>query len=106
MLAVQVDGGEVTTVEGVTPERGLSRLQQALKDHHGLQCGFCTSGIIMTLTGVEPIDHPDDRAVRELLAGNLCRCTGYQGIVEAVLDAWGDGHTDDRPSGEGWGEQR
>ena len=88
MLAVQADGCQVTTVEGITPEGGLSPMQQAFKDHHGLQCGFCTPGFLMTLAGVEPEDHPDEESVRELLAGNLCRCTGYEGIVDAVMAAW------------------
>ena len=88
MLAVQPDGCEVTTVEGITPEAGLTPMQQAFKDHHGLQCGFCTPGFLMTLAGVEPDDHPDEGSIRELLAGNLCRCTGYEGIVDAVMAAW------------------
>ena len=88
MLAVQADGCEVTTVEGITPEDGLSPMQQAFKDHHGLQCGFCTPGFLVTLAGVEPEEHPDEESVRELLAGNLCRCTGYEGIVDAVMAAW------------------
>ncbi|MER7080833.1 carbon-monoxide dehydrogenase small subunit [Saccharopolyspora kobensis] len=88
-LAVQADGTEVTTVEGLTPEDGLSPMQQAFKDCHGLQCGFCTPGFITTLAAANPEDHPDDAAIRELLAGNLCRCTGYQHIVEAVNKAWG-----------------
>jgi aerobic carbon-monoxide dehydrogenase small subunit len=89
MLAVQADGAEITTIEGITPPKGLNRMQQAFKDHHGLQCGFCTAGILMTLEGVDPGDYPDERSIRELLAGNLCRCTGYQNIVAAVMDAWG-----------------
>jgi carbon-monoxide dehydrogenase small subunit len=89
MLAVQADGAELTTVEGITPPDGLNRMQQAFKDNHGLQCGFCTPGFLMTLAGVDPADHPDERSIREMLSGNLCRCTGYQGIVAAVLDAWG-----------------
>jgi carbon-monoxide dehydrogenase small subunit len=89
MLAVQADGAAVTTVEGITPEGRLNRLQQAFKDHHGLQCGFCTSGFLMTLSVAEPSDYPDDVRLRELLSGNLCRCTGYQNIVAAVRDAWG-----------------
>ncbi|MCE2405857.1 MAG: (2Fe-2S)-binding protein [Dehalococcoidia bacterium] len=88
MLAVQADGCEVTTVEGITPEDGLSPMQQAFKDHHGLQCGFCTPGFLMTLAGAEPEEYPDEESVRELLAGNLCRCTGYEGIVDAVMAAW------------------
>ncbi|MYB46101.1 MAG: (2Fe-2S)-binding protein [Acidimicrobiia bacterium] len=89
MLAVQADGREVTTVEGITPEDGLSPMQQAFKDHHGLQCGFCTPGFLMTLAGVEPDEHADEESVRDLLAGNLCRCTGYEGIVDAVMAGWG-----------------
>jgi carbon-monoxide dehydrogenase small subunit len=89
MLTVQADGAEVTTVEGITPPEGLNAMQQAFKDHHGLQCGFCTPGFLMTLSAVDPADYPDDRAIRHMLSGNLCRCTGYQGIVEAVRAAWG-----------------
>ncbi len=89
MLAVQADGRELTTVEGITPEDGLNGLQQAFKDHHGLQCGFCTPGFLMTITGVDPGDYPDEQSIREMLSGNLCRCTGYQNIVKAVQAAWG-----------------
>ena len=88
MLAVQADGCEVTTVEGITPDNGLNPMQQAFKDHHGLQCGFCTPGFLMTLSGVNPDDYPDEGSIRELLSGNLCRCTGYEGIVDAVMAAW------------------
>ena len=87
-LAVQADDAKVTTIEGLTPESGLSPLQQAFKDRHGLQCGFCTPGFIVTLTAADPADHPDEDSIRELLAGNLCRCTGYQHILEAVQKAW------------------
>ena len=89
MLAAQADGARITTVEGITPREGLGPLQQAFKDHHALQCGFCTAGILMTLTAAEPSEYPDDAAIRELLSGNLCRCTGYQNIVMAVRAAWG-----------------
>jgi carbon-monoxide dehydrogenase small subunit len=89
MLAVQAEGAELTTIEGITPKEGLNRMQQAFKDNHGLQCGFCTPGFLMTLEGVDPDDYPDERSIREMLAGNLCRCTGYVGIVAAVKDAWG-----------------
>lgn len=88
MLAVQVDGAEITTVEGITPPTGLNRMQRAFKEHRAVQCGFCTAGILMTLEGVDPSDYLDERAIRGLLAGNLCRCTGYQNIVAAVLEAW------------------
>ncbi|MEV6228546.1 (2Fe-2S)-binding protein [Saccharopolyspora shandongensis] len=90
-LTVQADGAEVTTVEGLTPDGGLSPMQQAFKDCHGLQCGFCTPGFITTLSAADPGEHPDDEAVRELLSGNICRCTGYQHIVDAVNEAWGRG---------------
>ncbi|MEV0697117.1 (2Fe-2S)-binding protein [Saccharopolyspora sp. NPDC050389] len=90
-LTVQAEGTEVTTVEGLTPGEGLSPMQQAFKDCHGLQCGFCTPGFIATLSAADPDEHPDDEAIRELLSGNLCRCTGYQHIVDAVNQAWGRG---------------
>jgi len=90
MLAVQADGSEITTVEGITPPEGLNKMQQAFKDHHGLQCGFCTPGFLITLAGVNPKDYPEEADIRELLSGNLCRCTGYEGIIEAVLAAWRD----------------
>jgi len=89
MLAAQVDGMEVLTVEGISDDAGLNRLQEAFKSRHGLQCGFCTPGFLMTLSGVEPSDYPDEESIRELLSGNICRCTGYVGIVEAVKEAWG-----------------
>ncbi len=98
LLAVQADGAEVTTVEGITPAQGLNPMQQSFKDHHGLQCGFCTSGFLMTLAGVDPSDYPDERSIREMLAGNLCRCTGYQGIVEAVMAEWGTHGKESEPS--------
>jgi carbon-monoxide dehydrogenase small subunit len=89
MLAVQADGREITTVEGIAPsETELHPLQQAFQDNHGLQCGFCTPGILTTLLeflGDNP--DPTEREVREAISGNLCRCTGYQGIVDAALDA-------------------
>jgi len=88
MLAVQAHGGEVLTVEGLaSPDGTLHPLQQAFHDYHGLQCGFCTPGFLMAIYALLH-DHPDidpsDEAIREAIAGNLCRCTGYQGIVEAV----------------------
>jgi carbon-monoxide dehydrogenase small subunit len=88
-LAVQVAGGEVTTIEGLTPSTGLSPMQAAFKQCHGLQCGFCTPGFLVTLSAADPADHPDDESIREALAGNICRCTGYQQIVEAVRVGWG-----------------
>ena len=88
LLAVQANGTEVTTVEGLAPAGGLHPLQEAFREHHGLQCGFCTPGMLTTL--VEFLrDNPDPtpHEVRVAISGNLCRCTGYQGIVEAALDA-------------------
>ena len=88
LLAVQVNGREVTTVEGLARAGSLHPLQEAFRDHHGLQCGFCTPGMLTTL--VEFLrENPDPTAdeVRVAISGNLCRCTGYQGIVEAALDA-------------------
>jgi carbon-monoxide dehydrogenase small subunit len=88
MLAVQADGRELTTVEGITPEEGLNPLQQAFKDHHGLQCGFCTPGLLTTLIEfLRENPDPTEDEVRVAISGNLCRCTGYQGIVAAALDA-------------------
>jgi carbon-monoxide dehydrogenase small subunit len=94
MLAVQTDGAAVRTVEGLgTPEK-LNPLQRAMMEHHGLQCGFCTPGILMTLTeflerrrGDVP---PTQTEVREALSGNICRCTGYQTIVDAVMKVCGE----------------
>ena len=88
MLAVQCDGLEVATVESLAADGTLNPLQQAFHEHHGLQCGFCTPGMLMTLTEFLR-DHPDPREeeVREALSGNLCRCTGYQAIVAAALAA-------------------
>jgi carbon-monoxide dehydrogenase small subunit len=88
-FAVQADGCEITTVEGLAnADGGLNTLQQALRENHGLQCGFCTPGMLMSLTELLR-DNPDptEAEVREVLTGNLCRCTGYSGIVAAALDA-------------------
>ena len=89
MLAVQADGHEILTVEGIAPnDKELHPLQEAFRDNHGLQCGFCTPGMLTTL--VEFLrDNPDptEQEVRIAISGNLCRCTGYQGIVLAALDA-------------------
>jgi aerobic carbon-monoxide dehydrogenase small subunit len=88
MFAVQANNCEVTTVEGLASEGKLSILQQAFIDNHGLQCGFCTPGMLITLTELL-CDNPEpsELDVREALTGNLCRCTGYAGIVRAALDA-------------------
>lgn len=88
MLAVQATGREVETVEGLSGEGPLSVLQQAFVDHHAVQCGFCTPGVLMTLTEVLR-DDPEagEETIRDALSGNLCRCTGYQNIVDAALAA-------------------
>jgi carbon-monoxide dehydrogenase small subunit len=88
-FAVQADGCDVTTVEALaSAEGGLNTLQQAFQDNHGLQCGFCTPGMLMSLTELLK-DNPDpsEAQVRDVLTGNLCRCTGYAGIVAAALEA-------------------
>ena len=89
MYAVQADGAEIRTVEGLAPPDGpLHPLQQSFQDHHGLQCGFCTPGFLMTayefLTDAR---RPSEDEIRAAIAGNLCRCTGYNGIVEAIRAA-------------------
>jgi carbon-monoxide dehydrogenase small subunit len=86
MFAVQARGCEVTTVEGLTPADGsLSAVQRAFRDAHGLQCGFCTPGFIVSVTAfLRDNPKPTDEQIRDGLAGNLCRCTGYQGIINAV----------------------
>ena len=89
MLAVQANGHEILTVEGIAPSADqLHPLQEAFRDNHGLQCGFCTPGMLTTLLEFLR-DNPDptEREVRVAISGNLCRCTGYQGIVLAALDA-------------------
>jgi aerobic-type carbon monoxide dehydrogenase small subunit (CoxS/CutS family) len=94
VFGVQADGCEVETVEGLESNGELNPLQEAFSDHHALQCGFCTPGFLMLATGLlrEKID-PSEEEVREAMSSNLCRCTGYQGIIEAVLDAAGKGET-------------
>jgi carbon-monoxide dehydrogenase small subunit len=89
MLAVQADGRQVTTVEGLAPAPGeLHPLQQAFHEQHGLQCGFCTPGMLMSLAEfLRDNPAPSEAELRDALSGNLCRCTGYQGIVRAALDA-------------------
>jgi carbon-monoxide dehydrogenase small subunit len=86
LFAAQVEGAAVTTVEGLSPEDGsLSPVQQAFADHHGLQCGFCTPGFVVTVTAFLAANPtPTDPEIAHALSGNLCRCTGYQGIIEAV----------------------
>ena len=88
MFAAQADGAEVITVEGLAPGEDLSHLQQAFRRNHALQCGFCTPGILTTMHALlseEP--DPTEERVREVLSGNICRCTGYLPIIKAVLEA-------------------
>lgn len=87
MFAVQASGCEVTTIEGLTPEQGLSPLQQSFCDHHSMQCGFCTPGMIVTAEAfLAHEDYIDAESVRQAMSGNICRCTGYLPIIEAVLE--------------------
>jgi aerobic carbon-monoxide dehydrogenase small subunit len=87
MFAMQADGSDVTTIEGLAAGEELHPMQAAFREHHGLQCGFCTPGMIMAAVAIvrdnKDLDEP---TLRELLDGNICRCTGYQNIVAAVLD--------------------
>jgi carbon-monoxide dehydrogenase small subunit len=88
MLAAQADGAAITTIEGLAGDGDLHPVQQAFHDHHGLQCGFCTAGMVMAAVGlIAESPGLDERGVRVGLEGNLCRCTGYHNIVEAVLAA-------------------
>src|SRR5262245_12625750 len=90
VLAVQADGAKVTTIEGLATNGKLHPLQDAFWENHGLQCGFCTPGMIMTSCDLlEKNPHPTDAQIRAGLEGNLCRCTGYQNIVASVKDAAG-----------------
>ena len=85
LFGVQADGVEVTTVEGLLTAAGLDPMQAAFKEHHGLQCGFCTPGILMSLIPfLEENREPSREEIRRALSGNLCRCTGYQNIVQAI----------------------
>ena len=88
MLAVQADGSKITTVEGLSTDGELTPLQKSFRKHHALQCGFCTPGMLTTAHALLSEEPDCDAArAREVLSGNLCRCTGYISIVEAVLDA-------------------
>ena len=89
LYAVQADGADILTVEGLAPAGGsLHPIQEAFRDHHGLQCGFCTPGFLLpTLELLVEKRNPSEKEIREAISGNLCRCTGYQGIVEAIRAA-------------------
>ena len=85
LLAVQAEGAQVTTIEGLAKDGALHPMQQAFRDNHGLQCGFCTPGMVMS--AIDLVQHnpnPSEREVREWLEGNICRCTGYHNIVKAI----------------------
>ena len=89
MYALQVDGGSVDTVEGLANESGeLNKLQRAFKRNHALQCGYCTAGILMSTTAfLEENPDPTEQEVRDMLSGHICRCTGYTGMVKAIMQA-------------------
>jgi carbon-monoxide dehydrogenase small subunit len=88
VLAVEIEGKSVTTIEGITPAEGLHPLQRKFLEHAALQCGICTPGFIVAAKALlDQTPHPSEQEVRHWLAGNLCRCTGYDKIVRAVLDA-------------------
>jgi carbon-monoxide dehydrogenase small subunit len=90
VLAAQADGREVTTIEGIASDGQLHPLQEAFHRHHGLQCGYCTPGMIMAAAGyLKENPAPSEDDLRLALEGNLCRCTGYQNIVRSILDAAG-----------------
>ena len=91
MLAVQAEGREITTIEGLAQNGEFHAVQKAFHEHHGLQCGYCTPGMIMaTVSYLRENPDPSEREVRHALEGNLCRCTGYHNIVQAVLAAAGE----------------
>ncbi len=88
--AVQAEGADIQTVEGLADGERLTVLQQTFRKHHALQCGFCTAGILMSATHfLKTQPQPSEDAVRDMLSGHICRCTGYDGIVRAILDAAG-----------------
>ena len=90
VLAVQADGSEVTTIEGMAHDGVMHPIQEAFREHHALQCGYCTPGMVMAAVSLlEEVPNPTERQVREGLEGNLCRCTGYHNIVKSVLAAAG-----------------
>ena len=87
-LVADCDGSEITTIEGLTSNGKMHPMQEAFKKHHGLQCGFCTPGMVMSsIDLIKKNKNPSEKEIRDWLEGNICRCTGYQGIVAAVKDA-------------------
>ncbi len=95
MLAIQANDSKVRTVEGLSKNEKLNPLQLAMMNNHGLQCGFCTPGVLMSLTEFieqrKTHDRPTESEIREALSGNICRCTGYQTIIDAVFELWDQG---------------
>ncbi len=90
MLAVQAEGAEVTTIEGLAKDGQLHPMQEAFRENHGLQCGFCTPGMVMSAVDLlQKNPNPDEGEIREWLEGNICRCTGYHNIVKSIQDAAG-----------------
>ena len=90
LLAVQADGASISTVEGLAAEGELTALQQAFSDHHALQCGYCTPGMLMSASSLLAQNpHPSEDEARTAIQGNICRCTGYVNIVEAIVAAGG-----------------
>jgi len=88
ILAADCDGAEITTIEGLANNGKMHPMQEAFKKHHGLQCGFCTPGMVMSAVDLlQKNKNPSEQEIRDWLEGNICRCTGYQGIVAAVKDA-------------------
>ena len=86
-LTADCDGCEITTIEGLSTNGKLHPMQEAFKKHHGLQCGFCTPGMVMSAVDLlKKNKNPNEKEIRDWLEGNICRCTGYQGIIEAVKD--------------------
>jgi len=107
LFAVQVDGAEIITVEGLSDGVVLHPLQEAFREHHALQCGYCTPGFLMSaLALLREQPNPTEEEVRAGLVGNLCRCTGYTNIVKAVLAAAKRGAATGAPSGLGLGTRR
>ena len=87
-LVSDCDGSQITTIEGLAIKNKMHQMQESFKKHHGLQCGFCTPGMVMSAVDLlQKNKNPDDQEIRDWLEGNICRCTGYQGIVAAVKDA-------------------
>ncbi len=88
LLAIQADGAKIETVEGLAQDGELTALQQAFSDHHGLQCGYCTPGMLMSATALLRANaHPNEEEIRRAIQGNICRCTGYVNIVAAIRAA-------------------